>query len=81
MCTRKKNTLSLSQNAIRMSPVLFIIIFQLPSDDVKEILEKMSRLKARSGWEFMYDYDREFCERSVFLFHANMIEIVPPLTL
>ncbi|GFN78523.1 DNA-directed RNA polymerase iii subunit rpc5 [Plakobranchus ocellatus] len=38
-------------------------IVQLPSDDVKEILEKMSRLKARSGWEFMYDYDRGFCER------------------
>ncbi|GFR90052.1 DNA-directed RNA polymerase III subunit RPC5 [Elysia marginata] len=38
-------------------------IVQLPSDDVKEILEKMSRLKAKFGWEFMYDYDREFCER------------------
>lgn len=38
-------------------------IVQLPSDDVKEILEKMSRLRARSGWEFMYDYDREFVER------------------
>ncbi|RUS89733.1 hypothetical protein EGW08_002551, partial [Elysia chlorotica] len=38
-------------------------VVQLPSDDVKEILEKMSRLKARSGWEFMYEYDREFCER------------------
>ncbi|XP_012944474.1 DNA-directed RNA polymerase III subunit RPC5 [Aplysia californica] len=38
-------------------------IVQLPSDDVKEILEKMSRLKLRSGWEFFYEYDRDFCER------------------
>ncbi|CAL1536657.1 unnamed protein product [Lymnaea stagnalis] len=38
-------------------------IVQLRSDEVKEILEKMSRLKARSGWEFLYDYDRDFCER------------------
>ncbi|BFZ03510.1 hypothetical protein BsWGS_06549 [Bradybaena similaris] len=38
-------------------------IVQLPSDDVKEILEKMSRLKARTGWEFLYEYDRDFCER------------------
>ncbi|KAK7003517.1 DNA-directed RNA polymerase III subunit RPC5 [Biomphalaria glabrata] len=38
-------------------------IVQLRSDEVKEILEKMSRLKAKSGWEFLYDYDRDFCER------------------
>ncbi|KAK7112961.1 DNA-directed RNA polymerase III subunit RPC5-like [Littorina saxatilis] len=35
----------------------------LPSEDVKDILEQMSRLRTSKGWEFVYDYDREFVDR------------------
>lgn len=35
----------------------------LPSEDVKDILEQMSRLRSSKGWEFVFDYDRDFVER------------------
>ncbi|XP_076448701.1 DNA-directed RNA polymerase III subunit RPC5-like [Babylonia areolata] len=35
----------------------------LPSEDVKDILEQMSVLRSSKGWEFVYNYDREFVEK------------------
>nr|KAG5690895.1 hypothetical protein BaRGS_028927 [Batillaria attramentaria] len=35
----------------------------LPSEDVKDILEQMSRLRTSKGWEFVFNYDRDFVER------------------
>ncbi|KAL8610290.1 hypothetical protein ACOMHN_062022 [Nucella lapillus] len=35
----------------------------LPSEDMKEILEQMSTFRSSKGWEFVFDYDREFVDR------------------
>ena len=39
-------------------------VLQLPSDDVKDILEQMSTHSSK-GWKFVFDYDRDFVDRSV----------------
>ena len=38
-------------------------VIKLQAEDVKEILEKMSHLRARRGWEFKHEYDAEFVNR------------------
>ena len=38
-------------------------VVKLPAEDVKDILEQMSRLKVHKGWEFMLDFDHEFVNR------------------
>lgn len=40
-------------------------VLQLPSDDVKDILEQMSTHSSK-GWKFVFDYDRDFVDRSVW---------------
>lgn len=35
----------------------------LSSEDVKDILEQMSKIRSSKGWEFVFDYDREFVEK------------------
>ena len=36
---------------------------QLPSEDMKEILEQMARPKVNQGWEFAIEYDKEFVDQ------------------
>ncbi|GAB1607650.1 DNA-directed RNA polymerase III subunit RPC5-like [Argonauta hians] len=38
-------------------------VIKLPAEDVKDILEQMSRVRVSHGWEFLFDYDKEFCSR------------------
>lgn len=38
-------------------------VVKLPAEDVKDILEQMSKLKVHKGWEFVLDYDHEFVNR------------------
>ncbi|ESO84071.1 hypothetical protein LOTGIDRAFT_108154 [Lottia gigantea] len=38
-------------------------VIKLPAEDVKEQLEQMSTVKAIKGWEFLYEYDYEFCDK------------------
>ncbi|CAE1294476.1 RPC5 [Acanthosepion pharaonis] len=38
-------------------------VIKLPAEDVKDILEQMSRVRASHGWEFLFEYDKEFCSR------------------
>lgn len=38
-------------------------VIKLPAEDVKDILEQMSRVRASHGWEFIFEYDKEFCSR------------------
>ncbi|XP_041364495.1 DNA-directed RNA polymerase III subunit RPC5-like isoform X2 [Gigantopelta aegis] len=38
-------------------------IVKLPAEDVKDILEQMSKVKASKGWEFLFDYDKEFTDK------------------
>ncbi|XP_064614481.1 DNA-directed RNA polymerase III subunit RPC5-like [Liolophura sinensis] len=38
-------------------------VVKLPAEDMKAILEHMSRMKASVGWEFLYQYDKEFTDR------------------
>ncbi|XP_033749555.1 LOW QUALITY PROTEIN: DNA-directed RNA polymerase III subunit RPC5-like [Pecten maximus] len=38
-------------------------IVKLPAEDVKDILEQMSRIRANCGWEFLFGYDADFCNR------------------
>nr|XP_019922586.2 DNA-directed RNA polymerase III subunit RPC5 isoform X1 [Crassostrea gigas] len=38
-------------------------IVKLPAEDVKEILEQISRIRVNCGWEFLFSYDSEFTSR------------------
>lgn len=38
-------------------------LFKLPAEDVKEILEQISRIRVNCGWEFLFAYDSEFTSR------------------
>ena len=38
-------------------------IIKLPSDDVKDILEQMSKIKVNQGWEFIFPHDYDFTDR------------------
>ncbi|OWF55981.1 DNA-directed RNA polymerase III subunit RPC5-like [Mizuhopecten yessoensis] len=38
-------------------------IVKLPAEDVKDILEQMSRIRANCGWEFLFAHDSDFCNR------------------
>lgn len=38
-------------------------VTKLPSDDIKEMLEQMSRVKVAMGWEFVLPYDIEFVQK------------------
>lgn len=38
-------------------------LFKLPAEDVKEILEQISRIRVNCGWEFLFSYDSEFTSR------------------
>ncbi|XP_060071471.1 DNA-directed RNA polymerase III subunit RPC5-like isoform X2 [Ylistrum balloti] len=38
-------------------------IVKLPAEDVKDILEQMSRIRANCGWEFLFAYDSDFSNR------------------
>ena len=38
-------------------------IIKLPTEDVKDILEQMSRVKIHKGWEFIMNFDSDFVNR------------------
>ncbi|XP_046342600.1 DNA-directed RNA polymerase III subunit RPC5-like [Haliotis rufescens] len=38
-------------------------VIKLPAEDVKDILEQMSKVKANKGWEFVCEFDKEFTDR------------------
>ncbi|XP_022319153.2 DNA-directed RNA polymerase III subunit RPC5-like [Crassostrea virginica] len=38
-------------------------IVKLPAEDVKDILEQISRIRVNCGWEFLFTYDSEFTSR------------------
>ncbi|XP_055955127.1 DNA-directed RNA polymerase III subunit RPC5 [Patella vulgata] len=38
-------------------------VIKLPAEDVKVLLEQMSSVKANKGWEFLFEYDTEFCDK------------------
>ncbi|XP_067671933.1 DNA-directed RNA polymerase III subunit RPC5-like isoform X1 [Haliotis asinina] len=38
-------------------------VIKLPAEDVKDILEQMSKVKANKGWEFVCEFDKEFADR------------------
>ena len=38
-------------------------MIKLHAEDVKDMLEQMSRLKVKSGWEFKLSYDYEFVNK------------------
>ena len=46
-------------------------IIKLPIDDVKTILEQISRPTARRGWEFLLPYDFDFVSRHSDVAHKQ----------
>ena len=38
-------------------------VIKLHAEDVKDILEQMSRLRVKSGWEFKLEYDQDFINK------------------
>nr|XP_006818447.1 PREDICTED: DNA-directed RNA polymerase III subunit RPC5-like [Saccoglossus kowalevskii] len=38
-------------------------VTRLPSDDIKEFFEQMSRMQVNQGWQFILKYDQEFVEK------------------
>ena len=40
-------------------------VIKLPSEDLKDILEQMSRIKVNHGWEFVFQHDYDFTDRYV----------------
>ncbi|XP_077979709.1 DNA-directed RNA polymerase III subunit RPC5-like [Glandiceps talaboti] len=39
------------------------VVTRLPSEDIKEILEQMSRIQVNKGWQFLRDYDAGFVKQ------------------
>ena len=53
-------------------------IVKLPSEDLKEILEQLSKMKVHKGWEFQGEYDHDFirhhsdvCSRQAMVWDAK----------
>lgn len=46
-------------------------VVKLPAEDVKDILEQMSRIRANCGWEFLFQYDHEFVTRNSEIVHRQ----------
>ncbi|XP_063444434.1 DNA-directed RNA polymerase III subunit RPC5-like [Mytilus trossulus] len=46
-------------------------VVKLPAEDVKDILEQMSRIRANCGWEFLFQYDHDFVSRNPEIVHRQ----------
>ncbi|XP_064644634.1 DNA-directed RNA polymerase III subunit RPC5-like isoform X1 [Lineus longissimus] len=51
-----------TQNRVVMRKDISSVI-KLPAEDVKDLLDQMSRIKINLGWEFLMGYDKEFVDR------------------
>ncbi|XP_074653463.1 DNA-directed RNA polymerase III subunit RPC5-like [Tubulanus polymorphus] len=38
-------------------------VIKLPAEDVKDILQQMSKVRVNVGWEFIMEYDKEFIDK------------------
>ena len=51
-------------------------IVKLPAEDIKSILEQISRIRVNCGWEFLFTYDTEFTNRYFTKFIVFSLEIL-----
>ena len=42
-------------------------IVKIPAEEMKEMLEQVAKPKAKQGWMFNFEFDRDFVEKSVKL--------------